>query len=642
MTALSSYDVGTVSVDADGTTVTGVSTLWLTAGNVKPGYFFTVGHFGVFITDVADDAHLTITRWPGATVSGAIYSIWKVAQGAFNTELLADVDRIVTALNANGYIVFVPPTLTAPDPSLGEENQTALQPTTGKMWVMTGGVWNYLGIYKGFNPRGAYDNAATYSVGDYVSSAGSSYVWINATSGSGHAPPNATYWQVLASKGDNGPAAWALPSAWTTATAYTATAPSSVVVVNGSTFVCIVSHTSGTFATDLAAGKWQLVAQAAPIYNVTSTASLLIAVALKAFTGVATNNAYQIGDYVRAKSNANAANYMEGNVTANSAGTLTVNVTKTGGSGTFTDWNISPTGAPGVGDMLKTDNLSGLANVVTAANNLGVVSYAGAQTLTVANKKQARDNISVPMRGYLHGLTISMAAGSSTFTVSAGEAADSTAADIITLPSAISKTLTNWAVGSGNGGVMPGNVAGTTWYHVWLIKRPDTGVVDVVCDLASAGTANISGLASGAYTEVRRIGTIKTTNVSTWARYLQLGDKFIWDVATLDDLSAVGTTSVLVTLNVPTGIQVEVEIYGLGVNTAQSTVWLISCPDQADTPPSTGGPFSGIVAVGSANSGYSQIVRTNMSGQVRKRANVATTTIYINTFGWIDRRGRDA
>ncbi|MGY4377164.1 putative membrane protein [Bradyrhizobium sp. i1.3.6] len=65
----------------------------------------------------------------------------------------------------------VPPTLTAPDPSLGEENQTALQPTTGKMWVMTGGVWTYLGLYRGFNARGAYDNAATYSAGDYVSSA---------------------------------------------------------------------------------------------------------------------------------------------------------------------------------------------------------------------------------------------------------------------------------------------------------------------------------------------------------------------------------------------------------------------------------------------------------------------------------------
>ncbi|MET4247570.1 hypothetical protein [Bradyrhizobium sp. LA6.7] len=640
MTALSSYDVGTVSVAADGTAVTGVSTLWLTAGNVKPGYFFTVGHFGVFITDVADDAHLTITRWPGATVSGATYSIWKVAQGAFNTELLADVDRIVTALNANGYIVFVPPTLTAPDPSLGEENQTALQPTTGKMWVMTGGVWNYLGIYKGFNPRGAYDNAATYSVGEYVSSAGSSYVWINATPGSGHAPPNSTYWQVLASKGDAGSAAWTLPSAWATATAYTATAPSSTVVQSGSTYVCIVPHTSGTFATDLAAGKWQLVAQAAPIYNVTSTASLAIAVASRAFTGVATNNAYQIGDYVRAKSNANAANYMEGNVTANAAGTLTVNVTKTGGSGTFADWNISPTGAPGVGDMLKTDNLSGLANVLTAANNVGVVSYAGAQSLTATNKTQAQQNIGVPLclRGYIDGLIISTAGSSISFNVGPGVATDSTSADVLTNPGTYTKTNQAWVAGfSGQGSLDTGTIAPNTWYHLFFIKRVDAQYVDFITSLNPAGPALPAN-----YNYYRRIGAMRTDGTGQWRLFIQQGNKFLWAVPTLDDITAVGTTSALVTLNVPTGVKVEAEIYGLGVNTAQSTVWMISSPDQSDTLPSTGGPFSGIVAVGGANSGYSQIVRTNTSGQVRKRANVATTTIYINTFGWVDLRGRDA
>lgn len=259
---LLSYDIGTVAVAGDGTTVTGTSTLWLT--NVKPGYFLTIGHFGVFITDVADDTHLSITQWPGATLSGATYNIWKVAQGVFGSELWADVDKIVRALNANGFIVFVPPTLTAPDPSLGEENQTALQPTTGKMWVMSGGVWTFLGFYRGFNPRGAYDNAATYSASDWVSSSGSSYVWINPTPGSGHAPPNATYWQVLGSKGDQGnpgPAALLPIVPWATATAFVKGPPASFVSNGGSSYMCLVPHTSGTFATDLAAGKWGLVSQ---------------------------------------------------------------------------------------------------------------------------------------------------------------------------------------------------------------------------------------------------------------------------------------------------------------------------------------------------------------------------------------------
>lgn len=46
-------------------------------------------------------------------------------------------------------------------------------------------------------------------------------------------------------------------SAWLTATAYTLT---DSVFENGVLYKCIVAHTSGTFATDLAASKWELVA----------------------------------------------------------------------------------------------------------------------------------------------------------------------------------------------------------------------------------------------------------------------------------------------------------------------------------------------------------------------------------------------
>jgi hypothetical protein len=51
-----------------------------------------------------------------------------------------------------------------------------------------------------------------------------------------------------------------LPVAWATATAYVTASPTSVVTIAGSTYVCAAPHTSGVFATDLAAGKWLLVA----------------------------------------------------------------------------------------------------------------------------------------------------------------------------------------------------------------------------------------------------------------------------------------------------------------------------------------------------------------------------------------------
>lgn len=62
--------------------------------------------------------------------------------------------------------------------------------------------------------------------------------------------------------GATGPAAWQAPAAWATATAYSASDPKSVVTKDGSTYVCATSHTSGVFATDLAAAKWTLIAQA--------------------------------------------------------------------------------------------------------------------------------------------------------------------------------------------------------------------------------------------------------------------------------------------------------------------------------------------------------------------------------------------
>ncbi len=55
---------------------------------------------------------------------------------------------------------------------------------------------------------------------------------------------------------------WTYGTAWATATAYTQeippSTPASQVNINGLTYRCLVSHTSGVFATDLANGKWRL------------------------------------------------------------------------------------------------------------------------------------------------------------------------------------------------------------------------------------------------------------------------------------------------------------------------------------------------------------------------------------------------
>lgn len=110
MTALSSYSTGTVSVSADGTIVTASSALWLS--NVKPGDLSQSGHFCVPITDITDEMHLTITPWPGSTVTGAAYSIWKVSQQRIVGSTYAQaVDNPRYCARYHGVLCFCAPVL---------------------------------------------------------------------------------------------------------------------------------------------------------------------------------------------------------------------------------------------------------------------------------------------------------------------------------------------------------------------------------------------------------------------------------------------------------------------------------------------------------------------------------------------------
>lgn len=325
MSALNSYSTGTVTIADGGTTVTATGTIW-SDGSAKPGDILQIGNYQSVITDVTDATHLVIPPWGGGAQTGVAYKIWQVSPQRFaGAEAMATVNKLVAALSANGIPVVVGDDETVPDPSLGEEDQTAIQPTTGKVWVMTGGVWTFLGIYRGFNFTGAYNNVTVYSYGDVQTTSGSSYVYINDTPSAGHAAPNTTYWQLLGSKGDTGATG--------------------------------AAGTNGTNGTNGAG------------YGGTSTTSLAIGTGSKAFTTQA-GLAYQNGARVRASSAANTANWMEG-VATYSGTTLTIDVDKANGSGTLADWNFNVVGQPGAALALTTFSAALGADVtLTTQNNV--------------------------------------------------------------------------------------------------------------------------------------------------------------------------------------------------------------------------------------------------------------------------------
>jgi hypothetical protein len=227
-------------------------------------------------------------------------------------------------------------------------------------------------------------------------------------------------------------------------------------------------------------------------------------------------------------------------------------------------------------------------------------------------------------------------------------ATDSTGADVITLPSALIKSGSAWEIGPfvtgvSNGGALDtGTVSINSWYHVYLIKRPDTGVVDVLVSLSATAPTLPTN-----YTLFRRIGTIRYSS-GAWYKFQQDGDLFQWDTAVIDVAATnPGTSAVTRTLSTPPGIRTRARLSVGGLFTTPASdnfaAVLISDLSISDQSPSVTSVSS--LASYSSPAQVSGLVdvMTNTSSQVRSRLTLsaAGTTLYITTTGWFDSRGRD-
>lgn len=240
------------------------------------------------------------------------------------------------------------------------------------------------------------------------------------------------------------------------------------------------------------------------------------------------------------------------------------------------------------------------------------------------------------LQNYLSGLTLSTAGSSATFSVASGQATDSGNADYMLLNSSMSKTTSAWALGSAAGGLDTGTIANNTWYHVFLIKRPDTGVVDVVFS-----TSATSPTMPANYTLKRRIGSMKTNGSAQWTGFTQIGNNFILTVPVRDVAAVTGTTTHTLTLaSVPSGIAVLANFRGSVYNpsTLGGAVWFhpVAVTNASATfnlYTSAYDNSAGIGSVGVFN------VFTNTSGQIIANTNVSAAVIDVAVFGWTDDLG---
>jgi hypothetical protein len=243
--------------------------------------------------------------------------------------------------------------------------------------------------------------------------------------------------------------------------------------------------------------------------------------------------------------------------------------------------------------------------------------------------------------GFISGFTLSTAGSSGTFAIAAGSTVDTSGSDFLRITSGtFTKTTGAWTAGSGNGALDSGSIAASTWYHVFVIKRTDTGVVDV---LVSASATNPT--LPSPYTLFRRIGAMKTDSSSKWTAFLQIGNTFWWNAPVGDvSVSSPGTTGVLRTISTPLGVSVEAIMTVIGSASNGSTDSpqgiYISDPALPDTAASNtvNSFYVNSLATTTFGLGATMRVFTNTSSQVRTRLAVSTsgTTLIINTQGWVD------
>lgn len=305
------------------------------------------------------------------------------------------------------------------------------------------------------------------------------------------------------------------------------------------------------------------------------------------------------------------------------------------------------------GILILTHNATSLilpdaVNITTAAGDVAIFVSEGAGNWRCINYQRAVTAASTLYGGYIFGLTLSnnVTDAVNDIDVAAGAASMSSSPyTVITLGGSITKRLdSGWAVGTNQGGLDTGSIANGT-YHVYLIRRSDTGVVDV-CFSASASAPTTGGSIPAAYDQYRRIGSFIRESAAI-VTFVQDGDDFFYKSPTTE-VTAVnpGTAAVTRTLRVPIGVRVTVLSNVVVRNSTAAGQWIAYISDLSldDVAPGLTGPLSNAGTGGIDNrQGQQVLVKTNTSGQVRSRlfASDANTTLFIATTGWIDRRGKN-
>jgi hypothetical protein len=269
---------------------------------------------------------------------------------------------------------------------------------------------------------------------------------------------------------------------------------------------------------------------------------------------------------------------------------------------------------------------------VTFQDRNGTVSFI--DEFAYANLAGSSGRLVYPPK-WIEGLVPS-APTNSTVALSVGSARDVSDTANLILSSAITKAITaTWVVGSGNGGLDTGAVTNTSWYHVHLIKRSDTGVVDALFSLSSTAPSLPAN-----YDKFRWVASARTDSAGAFTSFTSAemsggGLETFWLDPPLDVDSSIDTSAVSKPLSIPNGAKFTALLNAVAINSGSDAKVYISSLDVNDEVASgTAAPLGSIHSTTAIILGGQVRVKTNTSGQVRIRTAAAATTVRASTLGW--------
>jgi hypothetical protein len=280
-------------------------------------------------------------------------------------------------------------------------------------------------------------------------------------------------------------------------------------------------------------------------------------------------------------------------------------------NGTTASWEGGANGQIPIG------NGSGftIANL-SAGTGMAITNNAGAVTISTT----------IP-RGYINGFTLSNdgTTPNTVLDIAAGYAADSANAVIITGTAFTKTTGGTFVAGTSNAGMGAGlTVAASTWYHVFAIIY--SGSYDVYFD-----TSTTAANAPAGTTAHRYIGSFLTDGSSNIRPFLQIGQKFVWqiDPGIMEFNGTAPTSQTALTISTPLGLQTDAIIH-FTFTPASITFMTIYRANSAYREGAYYAPVANQTVT------YELNVITNTSSQIGWSAGAASTNAQFFTNGYIN------